>query len=279
MMTAGSEVAKLVDGILVGVKTSGSRKPDSWQHPKRDIRRLAQRDYARCLRRLLNQSDVEDVVRSARGIFPNLNRDHDPARSERWLNGTPSRGLELQFSRVADRLDIHFQGTPFTGPEGLALCGFFVDRDQQSLKRPLINVNTSRHPVAVAATFFHEVGHLVSAEVLDRRPRSLHFLFGADYVSHLNDVEELSADIVLSLEACPAPIAKKIFSTPWNWGILAKTAELSDKVFSQVSEHFSAYFGVSLAAADLPARRKLNYLAGMIHFAKLRATLLAEYGV
>ena len=60
---------------------------------------------------------------------------------------------------------------------------------------------------------------------------------------------------------------------------MTKTAELSHEVFSQVSEHFRARFGVSLATADIPARRKLNYLAGMIHFAKLRSILLTEYGV
>jgi len=51
MMTAGSEVAKLVEGILANVKTSGSRELDSWRHPDRDIRRLARRDYTPSLRK------------------------------------------------------------------------------------------------------------------------------------------------------------------------------------------------------------------------------------
>jgi hypothetical protein len=53
----------------------------------------------------------------------------------------------------------------------------------------------------------------------------------------------------------------------------------SDKAFREVRKLFRARFPVSLFAADLSARRKLNYLAGAIHLAKLRSTLLAEYGV
>ena len=278
-MTAASQIAKLVDEILANVKATGSNELESWQHPERDIRDLALRDYAPSLHRLLTRSDLENVVRSAQALFPDLNRTHDPMRLERWLSGPSSSGLEGLFSDVANRLDVHFQGSPFTGPEGLALRGFFVDRDAKLLKRPLIYVNTAHHPVAVAATLFHEVGHLVATAVFERREPGVHLFFDADYSSHLEDVEELCADIVLSLVAYPAPVARTMFARPWNFDIFAKTTELSDAVFAQVSEHFQARFGVSLAQANLPARRKLNYLAGMIHFAKLRSTLLAEYGV
>jgi hypothetical protein len=274
-----SEVAKLVEEILTHAKASGSKELDSWRHPERDVRRLARRDYAPDLHKLLNQTDLKDILRSARRIFPDLNRHHDPARVEHWLSGTASTGLDALVSQVTDRVDIHFQGTPFTGPGGLALRGFFVESDRESLKRPLIYVNTAHHPVAAAATLFHEVGHLVASEVFDRRRQRLHLFFDADYIAHLNDVDELTADIVLCLVAYPAPIAKKIFSIAWKWGVLTKSGELSDAEFSQVGELFRARFGVSLAAAEIPARRKLNYLAGMIHFAKLRSTVLAEYGI
>ena len=278
-MTGGTEVEKLVETILAGARAAGSSELDSWRHPERDVRGLARHDYASSLRELLNENDLKEIVRSARNFFPAFNREHDPEAIERWLTGLSSTGLETLFSNVTNRLDVHFQGSPFTGPEGLALRGFFIDRDNESLKRPLIYVNTAHHPVAAAATLFHEVGHLVASKVLNRRRRSVQFFFDADYLAHLVDIEELSADIVLSLIAYPAPIAKTIFCTRWKWGVFAKTTELSDEVFRQVGEHFQARFGVCLAAADIPARRKLNYLAGMIHFAKLRSALLAEYGV
>jgi hypothetical protein len=273
---AGSEVAKLVEGILANVKASGSRELASWRNPERDIRRLARHNYAPGLRRRLSDADLENIVRTARLIMPRLNCDHDPERIENWLTATPSEGLETLFAQVTSRIDINFQGTPFTGPEGLALRGFFLDREE-SLKRPLIYVNTAHHPVAVAASFFHEIGHLVASQVFDDRGKRVHLFIDADFLAHFDDLEELAADIVLTLVAYPAPIARRIFAEPWNWGVLDKTTELSDQVFAQVSEYFRCSFGVSLAAAKLPARRKLNYLAGMIHFAKLRSTLLAEY--
>jgi hypothetical protein len=274
---AESEVAKLVAAILADVKSSGSRELHSWHNPERDIRELARRDYAPSLRRLLDRADLDHVIRSARRIFPEFNRDHNPERIDRWLNGAPAHGLAHLFSEVRGRLDVHFQDSPFSGPEGLALRGFFVNRDHASLKRPLIYVNTAHHPVAAAATLYHEVGHLVASQVFEQDRSPMHLFFDADYISHLDDREELVADIVLTLVAYPAAVAKKLFAKPWNWGVFARTTELSDKVFSQVSEYFISTFGVSLATADLPARRKLNYLAGMIHFAKLRSTLLAEY--
>jgi hypothetical protein len=274
---AGTEVAKLVEAILAGVNASGRRELDSWQNPERDIRDLARRDYAPSLRKHLDRAAVDEVLHLARRIFPEFNRDHDPERIERWLTAHPSHELKALFSQVRERLDVHFQDRPFNGPEGLALRGFFVDRGHGSLKRPLIYVNTAHHPVAVAATLYHEVGHLLAAQVFEQDNRPVHLFFDADYISHLDDAEELTADIVLALIAYPAPVARKLFATPWNWGVFARTTELSDEVFSQVSEYFRATFGVSLAAADLPARRKLNYLAGLIHFAKLRSTLLGEY--
>ncbi len=206
-MTAGCEIAKLVEEILAEVKAAGSNELASWEHPERDIRNLARRDYAPSLQRLLKQSDLENVVQSAQAIFPNLNRAHDPMRIENWLSGPASNGLEVLFSDVTNRLDVHFQGSPFTGPEGLALRGFFIDRDAKLLKRPLIYVNTAHHPVAVAATLFHEVGHLVATKVFTRRDPGVHLFFDADYSSHLDDLEELCADTVLSLVAYPAPIA------------------------------------------------------------------------
>ena len=276
---AVSEVSKLVEEILANVKASGSRELASWQNPEADIRRLAEHDYAPELRSRLNRTVLDDIVSAGRAIMPRLNCDHEPERIENWLTATPSEGLETLFADVTRRIDVHFQGTPFTGPEGLALRGFFLDRDNQSLKRPLIYVNTAHHPVAVAASFFHEIGHLVASQVFRERRAGVHLFIDADFLAHFDDLEELAADIVLTLVAYPAPIARRIFVDPWNWGVLVGSTELSDEVFGQVSDYFRCSFGVSLSAAKLPARRKLNYLAGMIHFAKMRFALLTEYGI
>lgn len=278
-MPGKSEVTKLVDEIPASANAAGSRELAAWRQPRRDIFRLARRDYAPSLRKQLGRDGLREVLRAARRVFPKLNREHDPWMVDRWVGEAQSVSLGNLFSSLTEKLGVHFQGTPLRGPEGLALRGFFVDRHQASLKRPLIYVNTAHHPVAAAATFFHEVGHLVAAKVFEGGGEPVHFFFDADCASHLDDIAELTADVVLSLIAYPAPVAKKIFDNPWKWGALANPNPLSDKVFAQVSEHFRVRFGVILSTADLPPRRKLNYLAGMIHFAKLRGTLLAEYGI
>ncbi|HLI79416.1 MAG TPA: hypothetical protein VKV03_05505 [Candidatus Binataceae bacterium] len=276
---AGSEVAKLVGQILANLSSSGSKELEAWSNPERDLRRVAELDYAPSLRALLDRDAIENVVHSARGIFPDLNRQHDPVNLEGWLKGSPLSSIQKLFAQVTDRRDIHLQGTPFTGEGGLALRGFFVDRDGESLKRPLIYVNTAHHPVAVAATLFHEVGHLVASEIFEPRHSPVQFFFDVDYASHLEDLGELTADVVLSLAAYPAPLARKIFGALEKTTADGKTLSFPDRLLPRIVEHYRARFGVSLTAADIPAPRKLNYLGGMIHFAKLRAALLAEYGV
>lgn len=276
---AGSEVTNLVGQILANLSSSSSKELESWRDPERDLRLVTERDYAPSLRALLDQDTVEGVVHSARSIFPDLNRQHNPVSIEGWLKGSHLSTIQKLFAQVTDRRDIHLLNTPFTGEGGLALRGFFVDRDGESLKRPLIYVNTAHHPVAVAATLFHEVGHLVAAEMFEPRRAPVQFFFDIDYASHLDDLGELIADVVLSFAAYPAPVAREIFGSLEKSADDGKTLSFPDQLLARIVEHYRARFGVSLTAPDIPASRKLNYLGGMIHFAKLRSALLAEYGV
>jgi len=274
-MTADSEVAKFVGEILANLSASGGKKLHSCRSPEDDLSAIQQLDYAAGVRALLDRRRVEEVVSAAQGIFPDLNRRHDPAHIEGWLSGNPSRGLRKLIAQVRNHRDLHFQDTPFDG-EGLALRGFFVDPDGQSLKRPLIYVNTAHHPVAAAATLFHEVGHLVASELFQARGSAVQFFFDIDYAGHLDDLSELTADVVLAVAAYPAPVAREIFGCPAK----SRTENRSlttDRMLARILEHYRTRFGVSLGGADMPASRKLNYLGGMIHFAKLRSALLTEY--
>jgi hypothetical protein len=276
-MTTDSEVAKFVGEILADLSASRVNELDSWRSPQEDLRAIQHLDYASSLRSLLDRRLIEDVVREAQGIFPDLNRRHDPAHLERWLSGNPSQSLHKLFAQVRSHRNVHFQDMPFDG-DGLALRGFFVDPDGQSLKRPLIYINTAHHPVAAAATLFHEVGHLVASELFEARRSTVQFFFDIDYAGHLGDLSELTADVVLALAAYPAPIAREIFGCPGK----CRSAERSlapDRMLARILEHYRARFGVSLRGADMSVSRKLNYLGGMIHFAKLRSALLTEYGL
>ena len=87
------------------------------------------------------------------------------------------------------------------------------------LKRPLIYVNTAHHPLAVSATFCHEVGHHVSTELFGRGSEPVHFFFDADYNSHLEDPGELAADAVVSIAAYPEPIARDVLRDAMELGL------------------------------------------------------------
>jgi len=71
----------------------------------------------------------------------------------------------------------------------------------------------------------------------------------------------------------------ELFELSWNWGLVAKTGNLTEEVFANVCEHVQRRFRFNLHAANLPAAQRLNYLAEIIHYAKLRRALLAEYDI
>jgi hypothetical protein len=206
------------------------------------------------------------LVEKTSEVWPRLNR-----KSVR----VPARG---RMAELAAAMHLHFKATPYGGPEGLALRGFYVDDSDDLLKRPLVYVNTAHHPVAVSAAFCHEVGHHFASDMLSSgRGDSIHLFVDADYSSHLDDPCELAADVIVSLAAYPEPLARTIFAqnAPLT-GLVAQARELSEDAFGQVRDRIEGYFGLNLKAMK-PARQGLRYLAGMIHFAKLRWAVLEEF--
>jgi hypothetical protein len=81
---------------------------------------------------------------------------------------------------------------------------------------------------------------------------------------------------MVSLAGYPRPIAQRIFETPWDWGLVARAKSLTDAALNEVRGHLRKVYGLDLMAR-IPPSRRLHYLAGMIHYAKLRWALLAEY--
>jgi len=176
-------------------------------------------------------------------------------------------------------LDLHFNASPNAEDDGLALRGFYVNRKEGMLQRPLIYVNTAHHPLAVSSTFCHEVGHHMSSELLGQSEEEpVHFFFDADYASHLEEPGELAADVMVSIAAYPEPFARKVFETPWKWGLVAQAKDMTEAALAEVRGHLKRMYGFDLMER-IPAHQRLHYLSGMIHFAKLRWALLAEYEI
>jgi hypothetical protein len=261
------KIEELITGILVNAKSAGAHKLAAWKKPEKDLRRLVGHDYVKSLRRNMNYHELRQLVASFQDLLPDFNRQ-----------STGMMSIE-RFSQMAKDMQFHFKAAPYEGPEGLALRGFYVTRNQGVLKRPLIYVNTAHHPLAVSATFCHELAHHFSSELFEAQAEEpVHFFFDADYAAHLAEPGELASDAMVSLAAYPEAMARKAFATEWNWGLVARAKNLPEAALNEVQKHLKKIYGFNLMER-IPPDRRLHYLAGMIHYAKLRWALLIEYDI
>ena len=59
---------------------------------------------------------------------------------------------------------------------------------------------------------------------------------------------------------------------------MARAKDLTEAALSEVRRHLKNAYGFDFTE-QIPANQMLHYLSGMIHFAKLRWGLLAEYDI
>jgi hypothetical protein len=265
-LSADRQIEALLAEILAESRQKGNAKQTAWAKPADDIRKLVRRDYVRSLRSHLPYRELKALTGAFERLLPGFNRE---------TVGVNLMSVE-SLAEKARALRLHFKASPYEGDEGLSLRGFYVTRRRGMLKRPLIYVNTAHHPLAVVATFCHEVGHHVSAGLFGLESDPVHFFFDADYNGHLDDPGELAADVVVSIAAYPEPIARTFFATPWNWGLVARAKNLPEAALNDVRQRLKSVYGFDLMER-IPANQQLHYLLGMIHYAKLRWALLAEY--
>ena len=241
-----------------------------------DFRSIVGRDYGGSLSRHFSRRELRDLIGALTASLPHLNRE------QITLIAAPD------LARIAARLGAEFKANPFNGPAGLSLRGFYVD--SENLKQPLICVNSAHHPLAVNSAFWHEVGHHLTAGLSPKQralgqeltARLLHgeegespgLSFGNDYHEHLNDPMELAADMLVSLVAYSRSAAKQLFGPLLQNG----TAEDIHEVISAARTHLGSVWGFTFDK-QIGVAENLHYLAGMIHFAKLRLALLAEYDI
>jgi len=266
VVTADRQIEKILSEILVDARRREKAKASAWAKPTDDIRKLVKRDYVKSLRRHLSYQQLKMLADAFKGLLPGFNQE---------TVGTNLMSIG-SLAAKAEEMKLHFKAAPYEGDEGMSLRGFYVTRRQGMLKRPLIYVNTAHHPLAVTATFCHEVGHHVSSGLFGLDGEPVHFFFDADYNGHLEEPSELAADVVVSIAAYPEPIARKIFATPWDWGLVARAKNLPEAALDEVRMRLKSVYGFDLMER-IPANQRLHYLLGMVHYAKLRWALLAEY--
>ncbi len=260
MKEGSSAVDSVVHSVLRKAGVLGAKELEAWKRPGDDIRRLSQRDYGASLRRRLDYRQVKNLVERATELWPHFNQK---------VLGPPSKGF---FSRAADALQLHLKAARYTS---LALYGFYVDRSETALTKPLIFVNSAHHTLAIGTAFCHEVGHHFCTEIGRPRSAGVRFYFDSAYNEHLQDNGELAADVIVSLAGYPKPAAKRIFAGRQRRAIAGK-GNLDHAIIDAIRAHLEASYRFDFSVA-LSAFQNLQYLAGMIHYAKLRAALLEEY--
>ena len=223
---------------------------------------ISKRDYGRVFRIFFTAREARRILRIFMREIPGLN--------EIVLSKTSHRYLKDMAIRAGARL----KAVSF-GEDRRNLRGFYIPQGVTLDDTPTIYLNTDYHPVAVAATAYHELGHHIIETKIARGPRSsaATVSFANDYASHLRDPYELLADAVISLGAYPAPRAKELFQSS---AMNANREEVS-MVFNAAG-HLKAHWNFDFKN-NLPTEQNLHYLAGLIHFAKIRHAILTEFGL
>ncbi|MGA7761567.1 MAG: hypothetical protein WCA59_07445 [Candidatus Binataceae bacterium] len=222
----------------------------------------ARQDYARQLRALFDRQEMRELFADFRSALPALNADVFRIRE-------PSR-----LAAVAADLGARFRASRFEGEDGKSLRGFYID-DPDVSKGPLICVNTACHPVAVASAFWHELGHHLTSRTFDvSYPVQLQLSFSSTYEDHLGNPLEIAADILATLAAYPKPVAQRLFR-----GFVESGAAPNIESFVlKARAHVRSVSGFDFRPG-VPATENLRYLAGMMHFIRLRWVLLSEYEI
>lgn len=259
------ELIQLLKELPHQLRQRNDKRIKAWNKPKGELRRLLKHDYVASLRRGLSYAQVRALSGAFREIFPRFN-----TRSLAMMR-------DAEFRALTERLQVHLNASPYEENDGLALRGFYMTEAPGVLKQPLIFVNTAHHRLAAMTTFVHEVGHHVASRLLNLEPAPVHFFIDAAYADHLSEPGELAADIAVCLAGYPAATARRIFATPWNWGLVARAENLTEAAFTEVRRHLKKAYDFDLPMEQMSEERRLHYLTGMIHYAKLRWALLAEY--
>jgi hypothetical protein len=251
-----------LDSLITEILSSsarGSKKP-AFQRIQRDFQSSAQTDYSAKITALFDINEMREIMAEFKKAIPAANaqvlRMREPER----------------LAQVATQLGARFLMNHFEGESGRALRGFYVN-DVSVTKRPLICLNGASHPSAVAAAFWHEVGHHLTSRAFGIS-HPLNLSFSETYEEHLNDPVEIAADVLTAVGGYPYQVAKRLFARFEQSG---KAPDIDDLV-SMGREYLRTKLNIDFRRIS-STTESLHYVAGMMHFARLRWVLFSEYGI
>jgi hypothetical protein len=247
-----------INAVLKSTKAQGraARAARAEQY----CRDIASRDYDLALRQHFDPPQLRQILREIQRTLPTLNREVYRITDLGRLAG------------IASKLGVVFQDHAFPGAEGAGFRGFYVN-EAESLKTPLIWVNTAAPAPAAAAAFWHEIGHHLTAHVWSPTPDA-NTAFSTSGSHDFSDPKEIAADLVRVLGGYPKVIAERVLGGP----DMEQARYDADLLVGKAVAHVRSIMRFALRNRA-SAQENLLYLGGMIHTAKLRMTLLSQYGI
>jgi hypothetical protein len=261
-MSDGQSAGALKQAIedILKLAPSGSRTR-SIRSAEAYIRDVVELDYNAAVSKHFSGPQLTRMFREVRKTLPTLNQEVYRIKDVRRL------------TRKAAALGVVLRADAYNGSDATGLRGFYVKKAER-LTRPLIWVNSATHPVVTAASFWHEVGHHLTGPIFGNRRQRVHLSLGPDYRDDMADPEEIAADMVRVMAGYPQPVAQRLFGGS-DMEALSYDADL---LVSKVRPYVRAKMGLDFDRRFSP-KENLYYLRGMIYVAKLRSTLLSEYGI
>jgi hypothetical protein len=256
-----SRIVGLTKDIVRTAETASTEGGPALTTTPDEITRLWSREYGRALRACLSRAEVREIVSEGkRKAWPRLNDE------------AVRLGSMREFAERASSLGADFRIARMPWPSGLAVFGFYLGKDSGLEKRPLICLNGAHHPAAIATAFLHEVGHHVTADLFSTRNDMVQMSRQTGYEAHLADPRELAADVLVSLGVYPRSMAEKLFDASPSRKAAVESPAAKKAVLGTARR-----YGLDLES--LPIQKQIQYQAGLVHFTRLRQSLLDEYGL
>jgi len=226
-----------------------------------EIGSLAATDYGRALRGCLSRYEVREVVNEGRArVWPDLNRRSMAlVPPGEFVQHWSALGVDLRFANLSWK-------------RGLSLLGFYLQKNGRRRTRPLIFVNTAHHPAIVGAALGHEMGHHLTSQIFALSEKTPHLFSLTAFKDHLADPAELAADTLVSLASVPTSIARA-YSGGSRRG---SETGLRDPLYAGVLEYLCGHYGLRCEMIRR-VEKKIQALAALVHYTKLRRALWDEY--
>jgi len=121
----------------------------------------------------------------------------------------------------------------------------------------------------------HEMGHHLTSQIF-AADETTHLLSQTGFEEHLAEPAELAADTLVSLGIFPAPVARTIFSRVKGAAGGSRPSDVLDPAFAKLLEYIAERYHFRFDHIR-GANKRLQALAALVHYAKLRRALLDEY--